>query len=124
MYHSQFLVFSIIDIFFFESSFFFYFFCLNLFIILGFSIYYLLHNFFFFRVPEKEFLKAFKNHPRLKTKVNNFHRQMASVNTSDEDFVAIRPEWTTVDRILACRFNWEFIFLFPHMQTKIRLFCS
>ncbi|GAU27028.1 hypothetical protein TSUD_313900 [Trifolium subterraneum] len=54
-------------------------------------------------VPEKEFLKAFKNHPRLKTKVNNFHRQMASANTSDEDFVAIRPEWTTVDRIIACR---------------------
>ncbi|KAI4337260.1 hypothetical protein L6164_015699 [Bauhinia variegata] len=54
-------------------------------------------------VPEKEFLKAFKTHPRLKTKVNNFNRQMASVNTSEEDFVAIRPEWTTVDRILACR---------------------
>ncbi|CAI8599568.1 unnamed protein product [Vicia faba] len=54
-------------------------------------------------VPEKEFLKAFKNHPRLKTKVNNFHRQMSSANTSDDDFVAIRPEWTTVDRIIACR---------------------
>ncbi|XP_015945340.1 CHD3-type chromatin-remodeling factor PICKLE [Arachis duranensis] len=54
-------------------------------------------------VPEKEFVKAFKAYPRLRTKVNNFHRQMASVNTSDEDFVAIRPEWTTVDRILACR---------------------
>ncbi|KAE8056294.1 hypothetical protein FH972_013079 [Carpinus fangiana] len=54
-------------------------------------------------VPEKEFLKAFKTHPRLKTKVNNFHRQMASSNNSDEDFVAIRPEWTTVDRILGCR---------------------
>ncbi|KAK7311902.1 hypothetical protein RJT34_10364 [Clitoria ternatea] len=54
-------------------------------------------------VPEKEFLKAFKTHPRLRTKVNNFHQKMASVNTSDEDFVAIRPEWTTVDRILHCR---------------------
>ncbi|KAF5461360.1 hypothetical protein F2P56_017465 [Juglans regia] len=54
-------------------------------------------------VPEKEFLKAFKTHPRLKTKVSNFHRQMASNNNSEEDFVAIRPEWTTVDRILACR---------------------
>ncbi|XP_044472362.1 CHD3-type chromatin-remodeling factor PICKLE-like isoform X2 [Mangifera indica] len=52
-------------------------------------------------VPEKEFLKAFKSHPRLKTKVNNFKRQSNS-NTED-DFVAIRPEWTTVDRILACR---------------------
>ncbi|XP_047157571.1 CHD3-type chromatin-remodeling factor PICKLE isoform X2 [Vigna umbellata] len=54
-------------------------------------------------VPEKEFLKAFKTHPRLKTKVNNFHQKMASINTSDDDFVAIRPEWTTVDRILSCR---------------------
>lgn len=54
-------------------------------------------------VPEKEFLKAFKAHPRLKTKVNNFHRQMASTNNSEDEFVAIRPEWTTVDRIIACR---------------------
>ncbi|KAL6345794.1 hypothetical protein AAG906_017546 [Vitis piasezkii] len=56
-------------------------------------------------VPEKEFIKAFKTHPRLKTKVNNFNRQMASNNNSDEDFVAVRPEWTTVDRIIACRGN-------------------
>ncbi|KAK8654913.1 hypothetical protein V6N13_107509 [Hibiscus sabdariffa] len=54
-------------------------------------------------VPEKEFLKAFKSNPRLRTKVNNFHRQMESKNSSEDDFVAIRPEWTTVDRILACR---------------------
>ncbi|KAK6927613.1 Zinc finger, PHD-finger, partial [Dillenia turbinata] len=55
------------------------------------------------KVPEKEFLKAFKTHPHLKTKVNNFHRQMASANNSEDDFVAIRPEWTTVDRIVAFR---------------------
>ncbi|MBA0627525.1 hypothetical protein Godav_005029 [Gossypium davidsonii] len=55
------------------------------------------------RVPEKEFVKAFKSNPRLRTKVNNFHRQVASNNSSEDDFVAIRPEWTTVDRILACR---------------------
>ncbi|KAK9683495.1 hypothetical protein RND81_10G145300 [Saponaria officinalis] len=54
-------------------------------------------------VPEKEFMKAFKTLPGLKAKVNNFHRQMSSVNNLDDDFVAIRPEWTTVDRILACR---------------------
>ncbi|XP_058067586.1 CHD3-type chromatin-remodeling factor PICKLE [Magnolia sinica] len=54
-------------------------------------------------VPEKEFLKAFKTHPRLRTKVNNFHRQMDSMNNSEDDWVAIRPEWTTVDRILATR---------------------
>ncbi|WMV34711.1 hypothetical protein MTR67_028096 [Solanum verrucosum] len=56
-------------------------------------------------VPEKEFLKAYKLHPRLKTKVNNFHRQMSSMTNSEEDYVAIRSEWTTVDRILACRPN-------------------
>lgn len=66
--------------------------------------------FFHLRVPEKEFLKAFKTNPRLKTKVNNFHRQMASSNNSEEDFVAIRPEWTTVDRVLACRFYYLEIF--------------
>ncbi|OIT02582.1 chd3-type chromatin-remodeling factor pickle, partial [Nicotiana attenuata] len=58
-------------------------------------------------VPEKEFLKAYKLHPRLKTKVNNFHRQMSSVTNSEEDYVAIRSEWTTVDRILACRGEGE-----------------
>ncbi|KAF5936281.1 hypothetical protein HYC85_027410 [Camellia sinensis] len=55
------------------------------------------------KVPEKEFLKAYKAHPRLRTKVNNFQRQMSSINNSEDEFVAIRPEWTTVDRILACR---------------------
>ncbi|KAJ8421601.1 hypothetical protein Cgig2_025730 [Carnegiea gigantea] len=54
-------------------------------------------------VPEKEFVKAYKTLPRLRTKVNNFHRQMESLNNSEDDYVAIRPEWTTVDRILACR---------------------
>lgn len=61
---------------------------------------------FLFRVPEEEFLKAFKNYPRLKTKVNNFHSQKAQVRQLDEDFVAIRPEWTVVDRILACRLSF------------------
>ncbi|KAK3033012.1 hypothetical protein RJ639_037141 [Escallonia herrerae] len=55
------------------------------------------------RVPEKEFVKAYKAHPRLRMKVNNFQRQMSSANNTEDDFVAIRPEWTTVDRILACR---------------------
>uniref|UniRef100_A0A7N0U7Q7 CHD3-type chromatin-remodeling factor PICKLE n=1 Tax=Kalanchoe fedtschenkoi TaxID=63787 RepID=A0A7N0U7Q7_KALFE len=54
-------------------------------------------------VPEKEFIKAFRSLPRLKTKVNNFHRQMETVNSLDEEFIAIRPEWVTVDRIIACR---------------------
>ncbi|CAA7032933.1 unnamed protein product [Microthlaspi erraticum] len=55
-------------------------------------------------VPEKEFQKAYKSNHRLKTRVNNFHRQkLESTNNNDDDFVAIRPEWTTVDRILAHR---------------------
>ncbi|KAJ9167671.1 hypothetical protein P3X46_019285 [Hevea brasiliensis] len=54
-------------------------------------------------VPEKEFLKAFKSNSHLRTKFNNFRRQMASNNNPEDEFVAIRPEWTTVDRILACR---------------------
>ncbi|XP_072989353.1 CHD3-type chromatin-remodeling factor PICKLE isoform X2 [Typha latifolia] len=54
-------------------------------------------------IPEDEFVKASKAHPRLKTRLNNFHRQMDSLDKSDDDWVAIRPEWTTVDRIIASR---------------------
>ncbi|XP_010525929.1 PREDICTED: CHD3-type chromatin-remodeling factor PICKLE-like [Tarenaya hassleriana] len=54
-------------------------------------------------VPEQEFQRAYKSYPRLRTRVNNFHRQMASANNNEDDFVAVRPEWTTVDRIIACR---------------------
>lgn len=53
-------------------------------------------------VPEKQFIEAYKTLPRLKTKVNNFHR-MSSANNTEDDYAAIRSEWTTVDRILACR---------------------
>ncbi|KAG6537882.1 hypothetical protein ZIOFF_002985 [Zingiber officinale] len=54
-------------------------------------------------VPEKEFIKAAKTHPRLKSRLNTFHKQMETLNKSDDDWVAIRPEWTTVDRVLASR---------------------
>lgn len=54
-------------------------------------------------MPEKEFLKAYKSNPRLRTKVNNFHKQASSSNNADDEFVPIRPDWTTVDRIIACR---------------------
>ncbi|XP_078439434.1 chromatin remodeling factor CHD3 (PICKLE) isoform X2 [Wolffia australiana] len=54
-------------------------------------------------VPEKDFSKAFKQYPRLKTKINNFIRQMDSVNNSEDEWIAIRPEWTTVDRIIGSR---------------------
>ncbi|KAG6533555.1 hypothetical protein ZIOFF_007430 [Zingiber officinale] len=55
------------------------------------------------KVPEKEFIKAAKTHPRLKSRLNTFHKQMETLNKSDDDWVAIRPEWTTVDRVLASR---------------------
>jgi chromodomain-helicase-DNA-binding protein 4 len=42
----------------------------------------------------------------LRMKLNHFHRQLEAAqnqNTPDEDWVPIRPEWTTVDRILDTR---------------------
>ncbi|KAI4376194.1 hypothetical protein MLD38_013984 [Melastoma candidum] len=54
-------------------------------------------------IPEKEFLKAYKSNSRLKTKINNFNKQMASNNSAEDEYVPIRPEWTTVDRIIASR---------------------
>ncbi|KAK4415413.1 CHD3-type chromatin-remodeling factor PICKLE [Sesamum alatum] len=54
-------------------------------------------------VPEMEFVKAYKSNPRLRTKVNNFHKQASSSNNSEDEYVPIRPDWTTVDRIIACR---------------------
>nr|GEV04428.1 CHD3-type chromatin-remodeling factor PICKLE-like [Tanacetum cinerariifolium] len=54
-------------------------------------------------VPEKEFIKAYKELPRLRTKVNNFRKNMSVGNNAEDDFVAIRPEYTMVDRVLASR---------------------
>nr|CAB3469615.1 unnamed protein product [Digitaria exilis] len=54
-------------------------------------------------VSEKEILEAAKIHPRLKIRLNNFHKQIDSMEKSDDEFIAIRPDWTTVDRILASR---------------------
>ncbi|KAL0323654.1 UNVERIFIED_CONTAM: CHD3-type chromatin-remodeling factor PICKLE [Sesamum calycinum] len=54
-------------------------------------------------VPEMEFVKAYKSNPRLRTKVNNFHKQASSSNNSEDENVPIRPDWTTVDRVIACR---------------------
>jgi len=56
-------------------------------------------------IPLEEFEKVFKAYPRLRTRINNFHRQMDSVNISEEDWVPIRSEWTTVDRIIASRMS-------------------
>lgn len=64
------------------------------------------------RVPEQEFEKAYMSNPRLKTRVNKFHlRKEAALTNDGDDFVAIRPEWTTVDRILACRLSDGNLFL-------------
>lgn len=79
-------------------------------------------NFFLFRVPEEEFLKAFKNQPGLKTRINSFHRRMESAKKPNEDFVPIRYEWTMVDRIVACRFivrNFIFSFLIYELCFEI-----
>ncbi|KAH6757889.1 chromatin remodeling factor CHD3 [Perilla frutescens var. hirtella] len=54
-------------------------------------------------VPEKDFVRAYKSNPRLRTKVNNFHKQASSSNNADDENVPIRQEWTLVDRIIACR---------------------
>ncbi|MQL75940.1 hypothetical protein Taro_008326 [Colocasia esculenta] len=54
-------------------------------------------------VAEKDFIKAFKEFPRLKTKVNNFKRQMDLVNNSEDEWIPVRSEWTTVDRVIASR---------------------
>lgn len=56
-------------------------------------------------VSENEYFDAAKIHPRLKTRLNNFNRQFESTDKSDDDYVPIRPEWTTVDRVLSCRKN-------------------
>lgn len=54
-------------------------------------------------VPEEEFKKACKVHPRLRTRLNTFQKQMNSIDGTGDDWIAIRPEWTTVDRIIATR---------------------
>ncbi|XP_068476124.1 CHD3-type chromatin-remodeling factor PICKLE-like isoform X2 [Phaseolus vulgaris] len=53
-------------------------------------------------VPEEEFLKAYESQPGLKIKINSFHHRIDSAKNPNEDFVPIRPEWTMVDRIIAC----------------------
>ncbi|KAL6502117.1 hypothetical protein OROGR_027250 [Orobanche gracilis] len=54
-------------------------------------------------VPETEFVKAYKSNPRLRTKVNNFHKQASSSSNAVDEYIPVRPDWTTVDRIIACR---------------------
>lgn len=58
---------------------------------------------FSYRIVEDEFKKAYMTNSRLKTRLNNFKTQMDVANNSEDDWVGIRPEWTTVDRIIARR---------------------
>lgn len=48
-----------------------------------------------------------KSFAGLRMKLNHFHKLLdgsRNWNTADEDRMPIRPEWTTVDRILDTRF--------------------
>ncbi|XP_073042512.1 CHD3-type chromatin-remodeling factor PICKLE-like isoform X1 [Primulina eburnea] len=58
-------------------------------------------------VPEIEFVKAQRSNPRLKTKINNFHKQASSPTNPEDDYGPIKPDWTTVDRIIASRIAGE-----------------
>ncbi|KAJ1698567.1 hypothetical protein LUZ63_007079 [Rhynchospora breviuscula] len=54
-------------------------------------------------VSESEFTKSATVYHRLKQRLNTYYRHSESVDKSDEEWVAIRPEWTSVDRIIASR---------------------
>ncbi|XP_020591583.1 CHD3-type chromatin-remodeling factor PICKLE-like [Phalaenopsis equestris] len=54
-------------------------------------------------VSEEEFKKACKVNSRLKGRLNTFQKQLDSMGGTDDDWIAIRPEWTTVDRIIGSR---------------------
>lgn len=71
------------------------------------------------RVQEKEFLKAGKANPRLKTKLKSFSKQMDGMDNSEDDWIAIRPEWTTVDRIIASRFEYLISLVLLSMFLKV-----
>lgn len=58
-------------------------------------------------MPEHEFEKAYKSISGLETMVNQFHSTMESLGNNAYDFVAIPPEWVTVDRIISCRLSDE-----------------
>ncbi|KAL3680801.1 hypothetical protein R1sor_023757 [Riccia sorocarpa] len=61
-------------------------------------------------VKQEELEKAMKTFPGIRMKLNHFQRQLEAakkMSTSDEDRISIRPEWTTVDRILDSRQNGD-----------------
>ena len=61
----------------------------------------------FVRVSEVELERAVKMYSGLKMKLNNFRRQLESIkglnNALEDDWEPIRPEWTTVEKVLDSR---------------------
>lgn len=64
-------------------------------------------------------MKAGKANPRLKTKLKSFSKQMDGMDNSEDDWIAIRPEWTTVDRIIASRFEYLISLVLLSMFLKV-----
>ncbi|KAL0833750.1 hypothetical protein Bca101_085639 [Brassica carinata] len=69
-------------------------------------------------VAEEEFQKAYKFIRRLRSRVIKFHSTMESMSNSGDDFVAIHPEWTTVDRIIDCRLSDGGLFSFVYLEIR------
>lgn len=75
------------------------------------------------RVPEHEFEKAYKSLRDLETMVNQFHSTMESLGNKVYDFVAIPPEWTTVDRIISFRLSDENLLSFVYSWRFSKSVC-
>lgn len=71
------------------------------------------------RVTAENLERGMKTFAGLRMKLNHFHKLIDGTknwNTAEEDRMPIRPEWTTVDRVLDMRldtmsflFCWEFV---------------
>jgi len=60
------------------------------------------------RVTAENLERGMKTFAGLRMKLNHFHKLIDGAknwNTADEDRMPIRPEWTTVDRVLDMRFD-------------------
>lgn len=65
------------------------------------------------RVTAEDLERGMKTFSGLRMKLTHFHKTIdgsRNWNTPDEDRMPIRPEWTTVDRVLDIRFSID---LFP-----------
>jgi hypothetical protein len=60
------------------------------------------------RVTAENLERGMKTFAGLRMKLNHFHKLIDGTrnwNTAEEDRMPIRPEWTTVDRVLDMRFD-------------------